>query len=411
MWPVSVAIVKANSTRGEGRTVGIVGGGQLARMMAEAAPELDIATVVLAETPNESATGVADRVIVGEATNLEDLFALAAGCDVITFDHEQVDLGHIRALLDAGHRVQPGLATLEVATNKVTMRERFAAAGLPVPAFTVVAADAAPRAVADAVAAMVDQVGLPLVIKPERGGYDGKGVFVEDTLDDAVARVTALSKLGRVLVEAHVDLAHELAVIVARSGAGEIAVYPPVETAQMDGMCREVIVPGSIDPVVADTAAAIARRVADLIDSAGVLAVEFFVDPSGDLTICEVAARPHNSGHWTIEGALTSQFANHLLGVLSQPLGSVDLTAANTAMVNVVGADDGRDPEALLTSLERSPTVVPHLYGKAARPGRKLGHVTATGDDAVAVRDLAWATTRALGGAMPSGGSLNAEEE
>ena len=212
-------------------------------------------------------------------------------------------------------------------------------------------------------------------------------------------------------VEARVDLAHELAVIVARSGTGEIVVYPPVETAQMDGMCREVIVPGSIDPVVADAAAAIARRVADLIDSAGILAVEFFVDPSGDLTICEVAARPHNSGHWTIEGALTSQFANHLLGVLSQPLGSVDLTAANTVMVNVVGADDGRDPEALLASLERSPTVVPHLYGKAARPGRKLGHVTATGDDAAHVRQLAWATTRALGGAMPSGGSLNAEEE
>ena len=411
MWPVSVAIVKANSTRGEGRTVGIVGGGQLARMMAEVAPALDIATVVLAETEQESATSVADQVIVGEATNLEDLFALAAVCDVITFDHEQVDLGHIRALLDAGRRVQPGLATLEVATNKVTMRERFAAAGLPVPAFTVIPADATPTAIADAVATTVEQVGLPLVIKPERGGYDGRGVFVEGAIDDAVARVTALSTLGRVLVEAHVDLAHELAVIVARSQTGATVAYPAVETAQMDGMCREVIVPGSIDPVVADTAASIARRVADLIDSAGVLAVEFFVDPLGNLTICEVAARPHNSGHWTIEGAATSQFANHLLGVLGEPLGSVGLVAAHTVMVNVVGADDGRDPEALLSSLEPSPAVVPHLYGKAARPGRKLGHVTATGDDATAVRHLAWATTRSLGGAMPSSGSLNAEEE
>lgn len=386
--------------------VGIVGGGQLALMMAEVAPSLDVMTTVLAEHEDDCAVPAATATILGVPSDPAALDELAAAVDVVTFDHEQVDLALLGALVARGVAVRPGLRTLAVATNKVTMREQFAVAGLPVPAFTVVGRE---DDVAHAVEAFVAEHGLPVVAKPESGGYDGRGVFVEEDLASAVARVASLLASGRVLVEAHVDLVAELAVVVARSASGECIAYPAVETAQLDGMCREVVVPSALPDALSAEAQRIAIAIAELVDSTGVLAVEFFCDRAGELTICEVAARPHNSGHWTIEGSTTSQFANHLLGVLGRPLGPVDLTAPACVMVNVVGADDRADPACAVDEVDGDVAV--HLYGKAARPGRKLGHVTALGDDRDATRRDAWAAVRALRGAMPAPGSLPAEVE
>lgn len=380
-----------------GPTVGIVGAGQLARMLGEAASELGVTTVVLAERADDAATAVAGHTVVGAADDRRALEELAARCDVVTLDHELVDLG-LLAELDRrpGGAVRPGPGTLEAAVDKIAMRRRFDAAGLPGPAWAEVhgAADVERFAAGH---------GWPVVLKAARGGYDGKGVWPLG--DAAEARSVVDAALGGgtpLLVEAMVPLEAELAALVARRPGGDVVAWPAVETAQVDGVCREVLVPGRLPADVRRAAADLGARVAEEVGSVGVLAVELFY-AGGELLVNEIAARPHNSGHWTIEGATTSQFENHLRAVLDLPLGATDPTAPEVASVNVFGSAQAPDPVAALASALAVPGAHVHLYGKEPRPGRKLGHVTVTGSDPLSVRRRAWAAAVALGTPLPGG--------
>ncbi|GAB7192297.1 5-(carboxyamino)imidazole ribonucleotide synthase [Kineococcus sp. NUM-3379] len=372
--------------------VGVVGGGQLARMMQPPAVALGVRLRVLTESPGASAAQVVASAPVGAADDLDALRAFAAGCDVVTFDHEHVPTGHLRALLEAGARVEPGPDALVHAQDKTVMRERLTALGVPCPRW---------RRVAD-VAELTrfgEETGWPVVLKTPRGGYDGKGVLVLDGPGDArLADAERWWERGPLLAEEHVAFTRELAVLVARSPSGQAAAWPVVQTVQVGGVCREVIAPApGLDPQLAAEATRTALAVAEGLGVTGVLAVEVFeVERDGRpaFLVNELAMRPHNSGHWTIDGSVTSQFEQHLRAVLDLPLGETRPRAPWTVMVNVLGRPD---PEPRHLDLFRSylhvmahdPGVKVHLYGKEQRPGRKLGHVNVSGDDLDAVLERA----------------------
>ncbi len=381
--------------------LGVVGAGQLARMAAEAASALGLSVAVLAESPADAACAVAAEVLLGSPLVEADLRSLAERCDVVTFDHEQVDLTALRHLADDGVVIRPGLKTLEMAVDKAHMRAMLVRAGIPVPAH--VAVDLSPNAASPAAVAIERfgaEHGWPLVLKTARGGYDGKGVWPVDDMDDVGAVVAELA--GTLLVEEMVPLTAELAVMVARRPDGDLVTWPAVETAQVGGVCREVLVPGRLPSELVDQARILGQRVAEICGAVGVLAVELFW-ARGSLLVNEIAARPHNSGHWTMEGTITSQFENHLRAVLDLPLGPTARQHAEVASVNVFGGSDSRDPLALLPRALAVPGAHVHLYGKVARPGRKLGHVTVCGDKADDVRALAWTAALALGTPRPAG--------
>jgi 5-(carboxyamino)imidazole ribonucleotide synthase len=372
-------------------------------MAAESASALGLSVAVLAERPDDAACPVAAEVIVGSPLVEGDLRALAARADVITFDHEQVDLSLLRRLAAEGVVIRPGLQTLEMAVDKAHMRLVLDAAGIPVPAHAVLAAGA-PGEVPPTVLTTLDEFaqahGWPLVLKTARGGYDGKGVWPVAHRDEAAAVLAPLS--GPVLVEEMVPFENELAVMVARGPSGETVTWPATETAQVGGVCREVLVPGGLPPDVVVRAREMGHAVAEIAGAVGVLAVELFW-ARGVLMVNEIAARPHNTGHWTMEGAITSQFENHLRAVLDLPLGSAAPQHEQVASVNVFGGSDGADPLALLPRGLAVEGAHVHLYGKAARPGRKLGHVTVCGSDADDARGRAWAAALALGTPRPAG--------
>ena len=372
-------------------------------MAGEAASALGLSMVVLAEHPDDAACDVAAEVVIGSPLVESELRALAARCEVMTFDHEQVDLSLLRTLVAEGVVVRPGVATLEVAVDKAHMRRVLVAADIAVPAHIVVdLEEAGPqnRAV-EAIGAFAADHGWPVVLKAVRGGYDGKGVWPVNELAAAAEVVDHLS--GSVLVEEMVPLRAELAVMVARRPSGEAVAWPAVETAQVAGVCREVLVPGRLPPELMAEAVTLGQRVAGVVEAVGVLAVELFWSTDGRLLVNEIAARPHNSGHWTIEGAVTSQFENHLRAVLDLPLGTAALQHARVASVNIFGGAAGEDPVALLPRGLAVPGAHVHLYGKEGRPGRKLGHVTVCGDDAIDVRNRAWAAALAMGTPRPDG--------
>jgi 5-(carboxyamino)imidazole ribonucleotide synthase len=368
--------------------VGMVGGGQLSRMTHQASIALGLSLKVLADATHDSAALVANGVTLGDHTSLDDLRAFAAGCEVVTFDHEHVPGGLLEALEADGLRIAPGSAALRHAQDKIVMRERLAALGVPVPPFTPVAS------VRD-VAGFARHVGWPLVLKAATGGYDGKGVWV--VRDEAEAADVVASGL-RLVAEQLVPLQRELAAVVARSPYGQGASWPVVETVQSDGICVEVVAPApGLSEELALQAQDIALRLADELDVVGVLAVELFevLDGAGGSTLVvnELAMRPHNSAHWTIEGSRTSQFEQHLRAVLDYPLGATTMTAPWVVMANLLGGDDD-DPDLdrrLHLLFGRDPAVKVHLYGKVVKPGRKIGHVTALGDDLEDVRRRAQA--------------------
>ncbi len=379
----------------------MVGAGQLARMTAEAASALGLSVAVLAESTGDAACAVASEVVVGSPLSEGDLRSLAERSEVLTFDHEQVDLIALRALADDGVVIRPGLRTLEMAVDKAHMRASLVQAGIPGPAHVVV--DLRPGAASPAVDTIErfgSAHGWPLVLKTARGGYDGKGVWPVGDVEAVAAVVAGVD--GTLLVEEMVPLQAELAVMVARRPTGEMATWPAVETAQVGGVCREVLVPGRLPSEVVAEARALGQQVAEISGAVGVLAVELFW-ARGSLLVNEIAARPHNSGHWTMEGSVTSQFENHLRAVLDLPLGPTARQHAEVASVNVFGGGDGRDPLALLPDGLAVPGAHVHLYGKVARPGRKLGHVTVCGDDADEVRAAAWTAALALGTPRPAG--------
>jgi 5-(carboxyamino)imidazole ribonucleotide synthase len=377
-------------------------------MAGEAASALGLSMVVLAENANDAAAAGAAEVILGSPLAEADMRSLAGRCEVITFDHEQVDLAILRSLVADGVVIRPGLSTLEMAVDKAHMRAVLHQAGIPVPAHAVLELGdpAGDRTGAEhAIARFADEHGWPIVLKVARGGYDGKGVWPAANPAEATAAVAPLT--GQLLVEAMVPFEAELAVMVARRPSGDMVTWPATETAQVDGVCREVLVPGRLPPDVVDRACRLGQQVAEIAGAVGVLAVELFWS-GGDLLVNEIAARPHNSGHWTMEGAVTSQFENHLRAVLDLPLGSAEPQHAQVASVNIFGGADGDDPLALLPGGLAVDGAHVHLYGKGARPGRKLGHVTVCGDDAEDVRERAWAAARALGTPRPAGLSLPA---
>ncbi|HWU45181.1 MAG TPA: 5-(carboxyamino)imidazole ribonucleotide synthase [Humibacter sp.] len=358
-------------------TVGVIGGGQLARMMIPPALALGIPLKVLAEAPGMSAELAATAV--GDYRDLDTVMAFAETVDVITFDHEHVPQAVLRALVDRGIPVRPGPDALLYAQDKLAMRQKLSELGLPVPDWAAVQS-------ADEVAAFLALHGGRAVVKTARGGYDGKGVRVITEPHGADDWFTALAEDGRgdsLLVEELVDFRRELAQQVARRPSGELASWPVVETVQRDGVCAEVIAPAPDSAVrVAAVAEDIAVRIAEGLEVTGVLAVELFETTDSRLLVNELAMRPHNSGHWTIDGSTTSQFEQHLRAVLDLPLGATGARAPWSVMVNILGGPVGvplaqRYPVALADH----PTVKVHGYGKESRAGRKVGHVTASGDD------------------------------
>ncbi len=371
-------------------------------MAGEAASALGLSMAVLAAHPDDAACDVAAEVVVGSPFVAADLRALAARCDVLTFDHEQVDLKLVAELAAQGAVIRPGAPTIELAVDKADMRRVLDEAGVPVPAYLVV--DEGPGAL-EAVEAFATTHGWPVMLKAARGGYDGKGVW--PVADRAEAAAVLDGAAGQLVVEELLPLDAELAVMVARRPSGASAAWPAVETAQVGGVCREVLVPGRLHHDVLEAASALGQKVAEIAGGVGVMAVELFWS-GGRLLVNEVATRPHNSGHWTMEGAVTSQFENHVRAVLDLPLGSTAPQHPQVASVNIFGGKDGADPAALLPCGLAVEGAHVHLYGKRARPGRKLGHVTVCGDDAEVVRSRAWAAALALGTPVPDGIDLPA---
>jgi 5-(carboxyamino)imidazole ribonucleotide synthase len=373
--------------------VAMVGGGQLARMTHQAAIALGQSLRVLSTGPDESAALVAADVRLGDHRDLDALRGLAEGATVVTFDHEHVPTEHLQALEAAGTRVAPGPGALVHAQDKLVLRRALAAAGEPQPAWAEVST---PVGIADFAGA----TGWPVVLKTPRGGYDGKGVFVVDDVDDAAA---LLERTGMLLAEERVPMVRELAVQVARSPFGQVAVWPVVETVQRDGVCHEVLAPApGLSEERSAAAQELAIRIAERLGVVGLLAVELFETADGVL-VNELAMRPHNSGHWTIEGSRTSQFEQHLRAVLDYPLGAVTMTAPVVVMANVLGgaaaAEDWTGPpldERVHHLMAHWPDVKLHWYGKGQRPGRKLGHVTALGEELEEVRARAVAAARYL---------------
>ncbi|MFJ8689033.1 5-(carboxyamino)imidazole ribonucleotide synthase [Micromonospora wenchangensis] len=372
--------------------VGMVGGGQLARMTHQAAIALGQSLRVLALAPDDGAALVAADVQYGDHTDVAALRTFAKGCDVVTFDHEHVPTEHIRTLAAEGVKLFPPADALLHAQDKRVMRERLGALGAPNPAWRPVGDPA------DLLAFGAEH-GWPVVLKAARGGYDGRGVWLVDDAEQAAElAVTLLAGGTSLLVEERVPLRRELAVQVARSPFGQVAVYPVVETVQRDGICVEVLAPA---PGLSEESAVAAQQLAiDLATALGVvglLAVELFQTDAG-LVVNELAMRPHNSGHWTIEGARTSQFEQHLRAVLDYPMGDTSLAAPVVVMANVLGGEPGGISldERLHHLFAAEPGARVHLYGKQVRPGRKIGHVTVLGDDLDDVRARAARAARWL---------------
>ncbi|MEO3808742.1 5-(carboxyamino)imidazole ribonucleotide synthase [Sphaerisporangium sp. B11E5] len=356
--------------------VGMVGAGQLARMTQQAAIALGVDLRVLAGAAGESAARVVGSVRLGDYRDLATLREFARGCDVITFDHEHVPSEHVEALA-AEVAVRPGAEALVHAQDKAVMRERLSAIGAPCPAWARVAT-------AQDVEAFAEEHGRPFVLKAARGGYDGRGVWVVGSASEAAGVLASGTPL---IAEELVPFERELAVVVARSPHGQGVSYPVVETVQRDGICVEVIAPATgMDPEHAAQAQHIALKIANELGVTGVLAVEMFQLPGGRVVVNELAMRPHNSGHWTIEGARTSQFEQHLRAVLDLPLGSPSPVAPVTVMANVLGGEDPDMYRRYEHVMAHDPGVKIHFYGKDVRPGRKIGHVTALGTDVDEVR-------------------------
>ncbi len=367
--------------------VAMVGAGQLAQMTQQAAIALGVQLRVLAQLPDEPAVLAGADHRLGSPDDLQALLALADGADVVTFDHEQIDPGLLVELERAGVNLQPAPAAKLLAQDKLHARRELERMGFPVPPFTHAHS-------VEQVQAFAQQHGWPLVAKTPRGGYDGRGVF--ELADPEQAAAELATHPDGLLLEPLLEIRRELAAMVARSTTGEQVAYPVVESVQRDAMCREILAPAPIDAELAQQAAQMALQIAQRAGITGVVALELFDTPAG-LLVNELALRPHNSGHYTIEGCVTSQFEQHLRGVLGWPLGATELTAPAVVMVNVVGAADGSDPLRRIPQALAVAGAHVHLYAKTARPGRKLGHVTVCGADLQGARATALRAARELG--------------
>ena len=385
-----------------------MGGGQLARMMTPAAIGLGLHLRVLVEDEGTSAARVVVDAPVGTPRAAQDVLDLVRGvgddglpAEVLTFEHEHIPAEVLAQVEAMGIPVRPGPAALVHAQDKIVMRRRLTELGVPCPRWAAVP-DAA------ALEGFLEQVGGQAVVKTSRGGYDGKGVRVVRSAGDVADWFENVAGGGpALLVEEKVPFVRELAVLLARRPSGEVAVWPVVQTVQVDGVCAEVIAPApGLDPEVERAAVEAAVTIAAGIDATGVLAVELFEIPAdGDgparIVVNELAMRPHNSGHWTLDGSVTSQFEQHLRAVLDLPLGDPAPRARWSVMANVLGSSLERLTDAL-AAVTADPGARVHLYGKEIRPGRKLGHVTVCGDDLDDVRSRAERAAGLLHGDVPT---------
>ena len=357
----------------------MVGAGQLARMTHQAAIALGQTLRVLATAADESAAQVTPDVVIGSHTELADLRRVAAGADVLTFDHEHVPAELLDKLVAEGVNVAPPPQALVHAQDKLVMRRRLEALGASVPRYAEIRS-------LDDLGAFARRIAGPVVVKAVHGGYDGRGVRM--ARDPSHAREIAASFLADgvpVMAEEHVSLRRELSALVARSPFGQGAAWPVVQTVQRNGICVQVIAPApDLPDDVAAAAQQLALRLAAELGVVGVFAVELFETADGALLVNELAMRPHNSGHWTMDGARTSQFEQHVRAVLDYPLGDTDAVAPVTVMANVLGAPQRAAmsvDERLHHLFARMPDARVHLYGKQERPGRKVGHINFLGAD------------------------------
>lgn len=396
-------------------TVAVIGGGQLARMMSEAATALDIRLRALVEAPHGSSGLVIPDAPVGAARDRAAVGRVARGADVLTFEHEHQDGEFLRELAGRGVSVQPSADALTYAQDKLSMRRRLAEVGVECPRWAEVRT-------AEELTAFGDATGWPVVVKTPTGGYDGKGVrFARGAADvadwfDGVGPGGlggSTRSGGALLAEEKVPFTRELAALLARRPSGEIRAWPVAQTIQKDGICSVAIAPApDLDPALAGRAQDMAVRIAEALDVTGVLAVELFAVESEDrLVVNELAMRPHNSGHWTIDGAVTSQFEQHLRAVLDLPLGATTARAPWSVMVNLLGSELADPRDAYPRLMAEFPDVKVHLYGKDVRPGRKLGHVTAYGEDLDTVRARAEAAVALLEGAGSIGEARGMERD
>ena len=370
----------------------MVGAGQLARMTHQAAVDLDVELVVVAESYTDPAVLAGASHLPGGPGDRDALFAAAAAAPVVTFDHELVPAALLADLGAAGVVMRPGPAALAFAQDKLHARRELAAGGYPVPAF-------APVAGPGDVTAFGAAHGWPVVLKARSGGYDGRGVAVLAGPGDVPALPVAdwgTEERPAWIVEEHLDLAAELAAVVAHRPSGQAVSYPLVRTTQVDGICRHLVAPAGVPAALDEDAARLALDIVGRIGAVGITAVEMFVTTDGRLLVNELALRPHNSAHATIEACVTSQFHNHLRAVLDWPLGSTDLVAPAAAMVNLITPDAEVDPAANLPAALEVPAASVHLYAKTSRPGRKVGHVTALAESTTAALATAQAAADIL---------------
>lgn len=385
------------------RRVGVIGGGQLAWMMAAGAKALNIELCVQTPKADDPACAIADRTFLGAVADAAITAEMARYCDVITFENEFVDLPALRQLEERGTVFYPQLDCLAPLLDKYEQRQYCNSIDLPSPAFATLHSEADLSSLSE----KVESVGLPLALKTRRHGYDGQGTFILSTLDDVKE---TWQRLGYqpVLLEAFVDFEKELAVMVARSQSGEVAVYPVVETQQIDQVCRRVIVPAPLESGLAknvvDEVRAIATHLVNSLGVVGILGIELFLTHSsegaGKILINEIAPRTHNSGHYTLDACDTSQFEQQLRAVCGLPLGSTALTgkglgkgaSSGAVMVNLLGTQTAAsDYSAKRAALSQIPDATVYWYGKRqSRVGRKLGHVTIltdTPNDSAAVAE------------------------
>ncbi len=347
------------------KTIGIAGGGQLGRMLAEAAHRLGFKVVVLDPTQNSPAAQVADAHIVGDFKDAVKLEELAGACDVMTFEIESANAQALEALAARGFPVHPTPKTLAIIKDKLTQKRFLQERGIPVAPFCE-AKDAA-------------HLGYPYILKTRFGGYDGRGnALVESDAGGA----SAAAKLGgeNLYAEGFVRFERELAVVAARTEKGETVVYPVVETMHENHICVEVLAPAPVSADIAEKAKEVAQRVLNAFDGAGVFGIEMFL-AAGTILVNEVAPRVHNSGHFSIEGSVTSQFENHIRAITGLPLGDAGMKVPAAVMVNILGERSGTAEPSGIPEAEAIPGVKVHIYGKMeTRPGRKMGHLTATAD-------------------------------
>jgi 5-(carboxyamino)imidazole ribonucleotide synthase len=350
----------------KGKRVGVIGGGQLAWMMGEAAPGLDLELVV--QTPNQDDPAIdrASEIILAAVDDAVATAELATRCDVITFENEFIDLEALQKLAAQGVCFRPSLNSLAPLLDKYEQRSYLKQIGLPVPQFTVWSSLADIQA----------RYGFPVVLKARRHGYDGQGTFIIKDAQ-ALAEVVRRVPTSEILVEEFVAFERELGVIAARNASGKIAIYPVAETYQQNQVCHWTIAPANISEAVEKKVKAIARTILEKLEFVGVLGIEFFLTSDNQVLVNEIAPRTHNSGHYTLDGCYTSQFAMQLRAVSDLPLGKTELKSAGAVMVNLLGYEDSESDylekrDRILTI----PHAFVHWYGKTSRLGRKLGHVT-----------------------------------